>query len=62
MKNDYIPWLAGAGLGLGLGAALGVALDSLAAGILMAVGMSVLWGAVFSQAARHRNSDDNEQE
>jgi hypothetical protein len=50
--------LAGVGMGIALGASTGVATESLVVGILIAIGMAMLWTIVFANAQDETNETD----
>ena len=50
--------LGGVILGAGMGFALGTAMESVAATILSAVGLSIMWGMIFYATTQSQQKDD----
>lgn len=50
--------LGGIILGAGMGLALGTAMESFAASILSALGLSIMWGTIFYTATQSQQEND----
>lgn len=50
MNTPLLPILGGIGIGIGVGAAVGVATQNGVVGAMLALGLSVVWSVVFTQA------------
>ncbi len=57
--TSALPAAGGAFLGAGMGASIGAGSGSVAAGLLSAGGLSVLWAVIFDQAARRRRNGND---